>query len=195
MKVLRALGIQCAIIALFGLWVGTTFAADEVTDRAVPIQELQIQPAPAAPGALRGSAGTGFAPDSLDQRVAMLQQQVQALTAQVAALQSVLKVSPAGVTIQAPTVTILSSEGIAMQSQKTMSIKAGQNLSVDTGNTLTMKTGAATNIQSAGSLDLKGSILRLNGGIKPIATVGSLVQVPGQPTGQVVTGNSTVLGN
>lgn len=192
MKILRALGIRCAIIALFGLWVGITFAADEVTDRAVPIQELQIQP---APGALRGSAGTGFAPDSLDQRVAMLQQQVQALTAQVAALQSVLKVSPAGVTIQAPTVTILSSEGIAMQSQKTMSIKAGQNLSVDTGNTLTMKTGAATNIQSAGSLDLKGSILRLNGGIKPIATVGSLVQVPGQPTGQVVTGNSTVLGN
>lgn len=44
-------------------------------------------------------------------------------------------------------------------------------------------------------LDLKGTAIRLNGGTKPLATVGSQVQVPGQPIGQVMTGSGTILGN
>jgi hypothetical protein len=45
------------------------------------------------------------------------------------------------------------------------------------------------------TLDLKGGVIRHNGGGKPLATVGSQVQVPGQPIGQVTTGNNAILGN
>ena len=183
-------------LCMLSLPIMTVAAADEITERAVPIQELQIQPAPAIPGIVRGAPGAANASDLLDQRISLLQQQVQALTTQIAALQSVLKVTPAGVTLQAPTVTILSGQDITVQSQRHVSFRVGQNLSMDTGSNLTMKTSAATTIQSAGTMDLKGSVTRLNGGTKPLATLGSQVQtIPGQPIGQVITGSPTILGN
>ena len=113
-------------------------------------------------------------------------------------------VSSNGTTLQAPTLLLQSLNGTTIESQKNVSLKVGQNLLVDTGSNLTMRTGATTNIQSSGTmniqsaatLDLKSSLMRLNGGSKPLATVGSQVQTtPGQPIGQVFTGSQTIFGN
>lgn len=101
------------------------------------------------------------------------------LQAQVAALQAVLQIAPNGA------VTILSP--VSVQAGTNISIRASQNVSVHSSGTAI--------VESQGMLDLKGTAIRLNGGTKPLATVGSQVQVPGQPIGQVMTGSGTILGN
>lgn len=163
-------------------------AAEEVTERAVPGPSSTLQQ-PALPPRATIPALT------VEQQLIALQQQVQSLQAQVAALQSVFKVTAGGATIQAPTISILSAEGTIIQSGKGLALKAGMNIAVQAQNSVSINAAGATKVETGGTMDLKGALLKFNGGTKPIATVGSLVQVPGQPTGQVVTGNSTVLGN
>jgi hypothetical protein len=163
-------------------------AAEEVTDRAVPGLSSTLQQ-PALPPRATIPALT------VEQQLIALQQQVQSLQAQVAALQSVLKVTPTGATLQAPTVSILSIEGIIVQSSKGVAVTAGTGVAIRSNAGTSIRAGTTATIEASGTTDLKGAVVKLNGGTKPIATVGSLVQVPGQPTGQVVTGNSTVLGN
>ncbi len=218
-----ALGIRCALAALLGLWFGSASAADDITERAVPAPP-QLRLTPSMPGAARsasggtaegavsggasaagtaGSAsggaalgGTTGAQVSVEQQMGLLQQRIMALESQIAMLQSVLIVTPTGTTLQAPTLLLQSLNGTIIESQKNVSLRAGQHLSVDTAENLSMRTGAATTFQSGGTLDVKGSSIRLNGGTKPLATLGSQVQiVPGQSIGQVITGSPTILGN
>jgi hypothetical protein len=82
--------VPCAIFAFLVLWTSASFAAEEVTERAVPNTPL-MHVVPAMPGSVPRTAVAG---PTLDQTVAQLQKQVQALTAQVATLQSVLIVTP-----------------------------------------------------------------------------------------------------
>ena len=147
------------------------YAADEVTERAVGIQELTVKPMPSR---------SAIAGPTLEQTVVLLQQQVQSLQAQMAALQSVLQIAPNG--------------AVTLLSPVTVTIQAGMNVSVSAGQNITVKANGAASIEGkGGALDLKGGPIKLNGASKPVATVGSLVQVPGQPIGQITTGNPSVL--
>jgi len=111
-----------------------------------------------------------------DQKIAILQQQGQALQAQVAATRSVLKVGSTGA------VTILSNDTISIQIAKRIGIGAGQNVAIkENGDAL---------VQGKGTLDLKGYFIKLNGGRTPLATVGSAVG-----NGKVLTGSGTILGS
>jgi uncharacterized protein YraI len=92
-------------------------------------------------------------------------------------------------------VNIQAQSNVAVRAGADLSATVGRNTSVQTGANLSLRSGAGTALQAAGSLDLKGSTILLNGGTKPVATVGSQVQMPGQPIGQVITGSPTVLGN
>jgi hypothetical protein len=114
-------------------------------------------------------------PASLDQQVAQLQQQVQALQTQVAALQSVLNITSTGITIQ-------SNDSLVLQSGRNITLNAGQSVGI-LGN-------AATIIEGKASLDLKAPLIKLNGGGKPLATVGSAVG-----NGKILTGSPTIQGN
>jgi hypothetical protein len=168
--------------------------------------ELQSQSAWAAPP-LTGVARTApvpVAPLSIEQQVAVLQQQVQALQAQLAALQAVVRVTPSGIANQWPTVTIEAGE-LDVRAANTMTLMAGSSVSVRASGNLALSSSGTAVLQAGATLDLQGSLIRLNGGGKPLATVGSLVQpLPGSPTGsggavsanaQVVTGSPTILGN
>lgn len=132
---------------------------------------------------------------SVEQQLAALQQQVNSLQAQVAALMSVLKVNANGATLQAPSILIIGNDGVTIQSQKNIALGAGQHLAAQASGNAALQAGASASVQSASTLDLKGSVIKLNGGTKPLATVGSQVQVPKQAIGQVTTGSANVLGN
>lgn len=121
--------------------------ADEVRERAVPNTPLMQSTIPTMP-----------VPSS-EQKVAMLQQQGQALQAQVAALRSVLKVGSTGA------VTILSNGTISIQSAKSIVIGGGQNVSI--------KANGDALVEGKGTLELKGYFIKVNGGGTPLATVGS----------------------
>jgi hypothetical protein len=145
-----------------------------------------------APGA---GARAGVAPPTLDQKVAFLEQQVQTLMAQVAALQSVLKVTATGAVLQAPTLSLLSIEATTIRSSKGVAIDAGTSIDMRSSTSTSIRAASTTLIEGSASLDLKGAIIKHNGGGKPLATIGSQVQIPGQPIGQITTGSQTVLGN
>jgi len=173
-------------------------AADDIQERAVPNTGVRqgLQP--------EGSMS------ATDMRLAKLQQQVELLTAQLAALQSVIKLTPGGVTLQAPTLTIVTSEALTLQSTKSVTIAAGTSLDARASMTTTIRSGSSAALEAGGSLDLKGGVVKFNGGGMPLATVGNRVQIrPGQVIGTVqggvvvgtsvigdiVTGSTTLLGN
>ena len=177
-----------ASLVLIAVPVGHAFAESRVTERAVsgapsPLEQMHPQ------------TGAALTAPSLEQQVVVLQQQVQSLQGQLAAIQSVLKVTPTSATLQAPAVSILSLEGTTIQSSKGITVKAATDIAVQSQAGTSIKVGTTATIQASGVTELKGAILKLNGGTKPIATVGSQVQVPGQPIGQVMTGSGTILGN
>ncbi|MDE3039974.1 MAG: hypothetical protein KGJ82_05295 [Nitrospirota bacterium] len=195
--------LPVALLLLFSVAGSGAWAADEITDRAVPTLP-KMQPAPPLTDAVAGAQA------SIEQQVGLLQQQVGTLQAQLAMLQAAVQVTANGVTLRGPTVTIAGGV-VTIEAQNTMalnghsdmsvrasanlSVSTGGNTSVQTGSNLTLRSGAGALLQASGPLDLKGSTILLNGGTKPLATVGSQVQVPGQPIGQVITGSPTVLGN
>lgn len=161
----------------------------------IPIVELAAQIQPIQPAAPKSDLGSPQLAPSAEQQIAALQQQVKALQTQVAALTAVLKVSAAGATLQAPSITIVSADGVAIQAQRNISLSAGQNLAMQAAANAAIKGSATTAIEGSGLLDLKGATIKLNGGTKPLATVGSQVQIPKQAIGQVITGSANVLGN
>ena len=123
-----------------------------------------------------------------------VEQQVQALQAQLAALQAVVRVTSTGNAGQDPTVTIIGAE-VNIQARDNLMLTAASTMSVKTANLALSSTGGAV-LQAGATLGLKGSLMTLNGGGKPLATVGSLVQtLPGSAngSGSVITGSQTVL--
>lgn len=240
MDSVRASGVRCAIIALFGLWFGSAFAADEITERAVPTLP-QTRLTPALPGTMSGAAGSaagasgnasggaaaGAAPGatsgsgaaggigsaaggapggaafggaagaqvSVEQQMAIMQQRIKILETQIAALQSVLIITQTGATLQAPTLLLQSLNGTTIRSGKAIVVDAGDLLSMRSGTDTLIRAGSTALVEGAGTLDLKGAPIRLNSGTRPLATVGSQVQLSGQPTGQVISGSPTIFGN
>jgi hypothetical protein len=89
----------------------------------------------------------------------------------------------------------MSIEAISLRSNKVVTIEAGTSLDVRSSSASAIKSNSTLLLEGAGTLDLKGGVIRHNGGGKPLATVGSQVQIPKQPIGQVITGSQTVLGN
>ena len=178
MKHLRSLSMICLLV------LGpTAFAADEVQERGL-LNEPLMQTAPLSPRTAITAPGP-----TLEQTVAMLQQQVQTLTAQVAALQSVLKVTPTGTILQAPALTLLSQD-LTVRTDKTARIDAGLSIDIRSSSTASLKAASTAVVEAAGNLDLKGATIKHNGGGRPIAMAGSAVG-----NGQVLNGSSTVLGN
>ncbi len=156
---------------------GPVPAADDVQERAVPNTPFRKSTIPSAPV------------QTADEKIAVLQQQLQTLQAQVAALQSVLKVTASGATLQAPSLTLLSIDGVTVQSGKSLVLKAGTGIAINSQAGTSMKASSTITVESAGTLTLKGSQTRLNGGTKPLAIVGSAVG-----NGQILTGSATILG-
>ena len=156
-------------LAALALCAPAVFAEEGVVERAVPNTELRRSTIPTVPTL------------TIEQQVTMLRQQVQALQAQVAALQAIVKTTPTG--------------GITFISNDTISLQAAKNISIGAGAQLTIQSNGTALVEGKGALDLKGVPLKLNGGTKPLATVGSQVQVPGQPIGHITTGGATTLGN
>ena len=158
--------------------------------------QLDFGTASAAPPLpnLGRSAVSPVAPLSIEQQLAALQQQVQALQAQLAALQAVVRVTSTGNAWQDPTVTIIGAE-VNIQARDNVTLTAASTLSVKAANLTLSSTGGAV-LQASSTLDVRGAPVRLNGGSKGLATLGSQVQMlPGAAngTGQVVTGSPTVL--
>jgi hypothetical protein len=130
--------------------------------------------------------------------IVALQEQVRALQRQVAALESVLVVTAAGATLQAPAITIrstgpteiLSGGNATVRSSTNTYIMAANEIRVD-GQAKTLIKGATANVEASGGLVMKGSTIQLNSGPggRPIATIGSTVA-----NGQVITGSTTVFG-
>lgn len=165
------------------LWAGSATAADEVTERAVPGPSTPLRQMAPAPG-------RAIPAMTVEQQLTALQQQVQSLQAQLAALQSVLKVTPTGATLQAPTVSILTSGDTMIQSGKGVTVRAATGIAVQSQADTSIKAGSTATLESSGTTQVKGAILKLNGGSKPMATVGSAVG-----NGQIVSGSTTILGN
>lgn len=101
-------------------------------------------------------------------------------------MQSVIQVTPGHATIQAPQVTIQSGDRVVIQAQNTLALRAGQQASLQ---------GSSALVEAAGPLDLRGATVRFNGGGKPLATVGSLVQLSGPSLSEhITTGTIDILG-
>jgi hypothetical protein len=177
--------IRATLFLFFMAWTMTAAIAsdDEVVERAVSGPSPQLQQMAPAPGRTIPAM-------TMEQQLAALQQQVQTLQAQVAALQSVLIVTPTGATLQAPSLSLLSIDGTSIRSSKGITVEAGTLIDVKSGSSTRIRAGSTSSVEAAGTLDLKGATTRLNGGGKPIATVGSAVG-----NGKVMTGSPTILGN
>lgn len=153
-------------------------AADEVQGRAVPNASLMQETIPTMPV------------QTADQKIVFLQQQVQTLQSQGAASQSVFKLTASDATLQAPTLSILSMEGVTIRSGKGITINAATGIAMKSQTGTSIKTAGPALVESMGPLDLKGTAIKFNGGAKPLATVGSAVG-----DGRILTGSPTILGN
>jgi hypothetical protein len=160
-----------------------------VTSAAVPILELAVRPTIAAP--------------TTEQQLAQLQQQVQSLQAQLAALQAIVQITPAGTAGQEPTVKIVAGT-VVLRASNSLTLMSGSDTSIKVSGFLDLQSSADTRLRAGGQLYLDGSTVRLNGGNKGLATVGSIVQtkVPVGSTGvlvpvsgQVVNGSQNVFSN
>lgn len=184
MKITESQLPWCGIVAVLVLMASSPFAADDVLERAVPGPTGAQQPVMQAPT-------TPIPTMTVEQQIATLQQQIQSLQFQLSMIQSVVKISPNGTVIQAPALSLLSANGTLIQSDKGVTVAAGQGLSMQAGGSAAVKAGSSIAVEAQQILDLKGGLqMRLNGGTKPIATVGSAVG-----NGKVLTGSQTILGN
>jgi hypothetical protein len=152
-------------------------------------------------------------PLALQQQIQVLQQQMAQLQAQLGALLAAVQVTPTGVTLQGPNVTIAgnvvgiraqsdlrldSNASVTVRTATNVSIQAGANTSLTSGANFIARSSGGATLQSSGELDLAGATLRLNGGTKPLARVGSEVQGVASGTavaGQIVGGSPSVLSN
>jgi hypothetical protein len=138
--------------------------------------QLQSAPVRTAPSEMKPAL-------PLDQQVAVLQRQVAVLQSQVNALLSVVRMTDTGVAGQGLAVVIAG---------HSIEIRSDMNTALRSGTSLTFTSSAGMMLTSSAPLDLRGPMIRLNNGSKPIATAGSTVQVQPTGTGQVVTGSTTV---
>lgn len=169
----------CAVICL----PISAVAADDVIERAVPgpLSPLQQQ--------VPRSRNPLTAP-TMEQQLAALQQQVQTLQMQVSTLQSVLKVTPTETTLQAPILILHSLNATTIRSNQGIAITAGSGIAVQSQTNTSIKAAGSATVETSGTMELKGALLKLNGGTKPLATVGSDVL-----NGKVVNGSQTISGN
>lgn len=174
---MRAPTLSLFLMLMFLYPAGPVSAADDVQERAVPNTPFRKNPIPVAPV------------QTADEKIAILQQQVQTLQAQVATLQSVLKVTATGATLQAPSLSLLSTEGVTVRSGKGIAVSAGTDIAMQSQAGTSIKASSTIAVDSSGTLTLKGAQTRLNGGTKPLATLGSAVG-----NGQILTGSPTILG-
>ncbi|MDO9119854.1 MAG: hypothetical protein Q7U39_18000 [Nitrospira sp.] len=165
---MRPILLASALTWIVAVLPAVAGAADEVTERAVPNSSMIVQQ-PAQP------SGTTIPPLTVDQRLAAMQQQIQALQMQVSALQAIVNITPSAVTIH-------SNGSLVIQAAKGVSIGAGQNVAI--------QSNGGVLVEGKGPLDLKAPLITMNGGTKPLATVGSAVG-----NGKVLTGSGTILGN
>jgi len=144
------------------------------------------------------------------QSIQALEQRVQTLEQQVSSLLSIIQVSQGEVLIQAQALSLQSQnltiethggDGLTIASDTNLTINAALNLTAQSGMDLALKGGtnakleggAGVTVKARSTLDLKGGIIRLGGGGKPVATMGSLtVTAPGGGPGTVTTGSPTV---
>lgn len=213
MKPNRLSIIWIMTLTLLTIDVGIALADDAVIERAVPPSPpmpgtksgavagggslgaggAAVSGAPAGTGASPGLAGAGksvMGVTALEQQILVLQGQVNTLQAQVAALMSVLQVTQTGTTLHAPVLTLSSPNEITIQSGKGITINAATGIAMKSQTGTSIKTAGPALVESMGVLDLKGNAIKLNGGAKPLATVGSAVG-----DGRILTGSPTILGN
>lgn len=70
----------------------------------------------------------------------------------------------------------------------------GNFININAAAALKIKSGVTSEISSQGTMDIKGTIIKLNGGARPVARIGDIVQLNGG-SGTIATGSSTVLSN
>ncbi len=136
-------------------------------------------------------------------QVAKLEQLVASLQQQVALLQSVIKISGNSVEITsghdlkikaAMTVDINAGIGTTIKSGATTNLLSGGNTIIksnafDVSSSVFRLSGGRGEISAASEMSIKGAILKLNKGTKPLATVGSMIV-----GNQVITGSPTIYG-
>ncbi len=134
----------------------------------------------------------------LDRQVAALQQQVAVLQAQVNALLAAVNVTETGVTLQGPAVTIagakveLKADGMLILRGNDLTADIARNANLRSGFSVAISSNAGVTLQAGTEMAVNGSRVLLNGGTRPIATVGSLVQPGAGGANQVITGSTTV---
>ena len=173
-------------IMVVALLTSLAYAADLRTNPSTPYSSQKS-----------GGKKLLITPETLQKQILSLQRQVQLLQAQVVGLRSVLKVDQNGATLQAQTLNLVG-ESISVQAQgsKGLSLSSTNGITIDGVGKIAMKSKTVLDLQSQGNLSAKagavtnlmGSVIYLNGGGVPIATVGSKVA-----QGQVVSGSPTVL--
>lgn len=174
---------QMLALMLIAACCPATFAADRAAAQVTPMMAQ-----------LRAS----IEPTPLDQQVTALQKQVAVLQAQLNALLSAVQVSEAGVVLQGRTVTIagatidVRSDGTLAMRATNLAAEVARDTSLRSGFAISISSSAGTTVQAAGPVDVRGTQVRLNGGGRPVATVGSGVQTSSAGSGQVITGSSTV---
>jgi hypothetical protein len=107
------------------------------------------------------------------------------LEQRLAKLENAIKVGNDGsITIESNNkIKIKSSSSVEIEGGATLVIKAGANVEIRAGGTLTLKGGAQTSVE--------GAIVRLNGGVMPVARVGDIVTTAMGPA-PIIGGNTTV---
>jgi hypothetical protein len=101
--------------------------------------------------------------------------------------------------VQSP---VLATDVTALRQQVTAleaRVKALEGAIKVAGGAVTIKSTGPLSLSSAATVDIRGSVVKLNGGSKPLARVGDRVTVvlttPGvAATGQIVEGSPTLLG-
>ena len=155
-----------------------------------------------------------------EQNSQALAQRVQMLEQQVSSLLSVIQISQGGAIIQAQNLS-LQSNTLNIETNNELNITSGENLHInadrdltarggkdlklkgdrnanfESGATTTVKGGSKVKLDGASRLDLKGPVVYIGSGsgMKPVATVGSVVNSVGGigvSAGTVATGSATV---
>ena len=143
------------------------------------------------------SASTGTT-----QQLAKLRQQVNALQAQVNALRAVIQVSNGMTTVQSKhiriqgeTVTIKSlKHGVTIESKKDLKLESKRDMIVKASSKMDIHAGSNLSMKGNGTTTVQGTIVKLNNGKKPVASLGSpTLSGPVGGPGKVTSGSPTVL--
>lgn len=158
-----------------------------------PAMSLELQPLPVQRAT----------PVDVSAQIARLEQMVASLQQQVAMLQSVIRISVSGVEINSSKkLTLNAAQDVDIHAGSDTWLKSnGKNLFYSSGDTyikainfdvssrLFRLSGGRGNISASSDMSIKGAVLKLNKGTKPVATIGSMIA-----NNQVVTGSPTIFG-